>query len=597
MPSRPLILLLCLGAAVIGAAEPAEPAPAPAPATPVVATEAAPAVTPAAVAAPPASFTAVTIANAKARVVLSTQRGGIASFELMDEHPTVLALPLRRKAGANAAQPGDEKLPLAVLGNFKGETGRTDHNLHNNLDFFADAKPNIDFTFNMPWEIRSATPTAAVLGLRLDDRGIDVELGYTMDPTLPRVHCVLRIRNTGTAVETIHPTITPFIGIHQDYPPGEVAYVCGAVHSGGDTGSVSKHDFSTEVAKQALAVDASTDYVALKSRFFAALWAPGKPARVEGAVPAVAKEEKLTGLAAGEGKEAGGWTAQLVPFKDPAGHNQGFITVGLASLDVPPGSVYLDDWSITCVGMSKGSLAPLSEAEKHIQYTDGMYRFFKMLAKALTWCLDLIHAGVRNYGIALVVLTILLKAALHRTTFKQQESMLKMQRLAPELKLLQERHKNDRQALGVKTMELYKKNGVNPLGGCLPILIQMPMFMALFQVFSHNADMRGEHFLWAHDLTLPDAVWGPSVSWLSWATINPLALIYIGVTVWMSFTTKPPTGGDEQQAQMMKMMRWMPVIFGVVFYSMPAGLVLYFTVNAILSTLEIRYVKRKLGMP
>ena len=107
--------------------------------------------------------------------------------------------------------------------------------------------------------------------------------------------------------------------------------------------------------------------------------------------------------------------------------------------------------------------------------------------------------------------------------------------------------------------------------------------------------MRGESFLWINDLTLPDQIYGVSLLGSTF-TVNPLPLIYIVVTVWMSLTQKLPSGGDPQQEQMAKMMRWMPVVFGAVFYNMPSGLVLYFTINAILTTIEIKMVKRKLGV-
>ena len=246
---------------------------------------------------------------------------------------------------------------------------------------------------------------------------------------------------------------------------------------------------------------------------------------------------------------------------------------------------------------AKRDLALLSPSEQRIQYTDWFHNFFKILAQFLTWCLSLIVMVVRNYGVAVVVLTVLIKLALHRLTFKQQASMMKMQQLAPQVKALQEQYKNNRQQLGMKQMELYKKHGVSPFGGCLPMLLQIPIFIALYQCFSHSAEMRGESFLWVNDLTLPDLVFGFSSPWLSWLTINPLPLMYIAATIWMSFSTKMPTGGDPQQEQIAKMMRWLPVIFGVIFYNMPAGLVLYFTVNAILSTIEMRLVKRKLALP
>ena len=168
---------------------------------------------------------------------------------------------------------------------------------------------------------------------------------------------------------------------------------------------------------------------------------------------------------------------------------------------------------------------------------------------------------------------------------------------SPELKYLQEQYKGDRQKMATKQMELWKKHGVNPLGGCLPVLIQIPIFMALYQSFCHSADLRGQSFLWIRDLTLPDQVMALfSIPGFGLITVNPLPILYIVVTIWMSMLQKPPTGGDPQQEQMFKMMRWLPVVFGLIFYNMPAGLVLYFTVQAVLSTIEMKLVKRRLGM-
>jgi YidC/Oxa1 family membrane protein insertase len=112
--------------------------------------------------------------------------------------------------------------------------------------------------------------------------------------------------------------------------------------------------------------------------------------------------------------------------------------------------------------------------------------------------------------------------------------------------------------------------------------------------------MRGASFLWVTDLTLPDQVWGVPLAFLNnWIlSLNPLPLIYIAVTIWMSLTTPIPTtaaGGDPMQEQIAKSMRWMPVLFGLIFYNMPAGLVLYFTVNAVISTIEVKFIRRRLN--
>ncbi|MBN8526383.1 MAG: membrane protein insertase YidC, partial [Planctomycetes bacterium] len=292
------------------------------------------------------------------------------------------------------------------------------------------------------------------------------------------------------------------------------------------------------------------------------------------------------------------WTARTIGYTGSDHEHQAYIGVSFAPETVPAGAAWQRGWSISASSMAKKDLALFSETEQAIKYTDGFYRFFKILANALTWVLDQLAKVVGHYGIAVIILTILIKAVLYRTTFKQQESMLKMQKLAPELKYVQEQYKSNKQMLAQKQMELFKKHGVNPLGGCLPIFIQLPIFIALFQAFSHSADLRGTSFLWISDLTLPDQVWGVPISFLGgWVlSLNPLPIIYIGVSAWMSFHQTPPSNGDPQQEMMFKMMRWMPVVFGVIFYNMPSGLVLYFTVQAVISTLELKYIKKKLGI-
>jgi YidC/Oxa1 family membrane protein insertase len=280
---------------------------------------------------------------------------------------------------------------------------------------------------------------------------------------------------------------------------------------------------------------------------------------------------------------------------------QAAYTANGAPVHLAPGQTLAIAWRVTATGLDKVSAARLDPLERKAEYTEGYYRFFRVLAKACTWLLDITSKLVINYGVAILVLTLLIKLALFKTTFKQQASMLKMQQLQPKLKMLQETYKNDKQKLAQKQMELWKENGVNPLGGCLPIFIQIPIFTSLYMAFSHSADMRGSGFLWIKDLTLPDAVMGwtlpfslPMIGHV--LTLNPLPIIYIGVTIWMSLSQKVPPGADPQQEQQMKMMRWLPVVFGLIFYAMPSGLVLYFTANAALSTLEIKLVRRKLGL-
>ena len=127
----------------------------------------------------------------------------------------------------------------------------------------------------------------------------------------------------------------------------------------------------------------------------------------------------------------------------------------------------------------------------------------------------------------------------------------------------------------------------------------MPIFISLYQMLRHSAEMRGHGFLWVNDLTLPDQLipLGFSLPFMAGPlTLNVLPLIYMAITLWMGFSNKVPENASEQQQSMAKIMRWIPIVFAIIFYNMPSGLVLYFTCSALIGTIEMRYIRRKLGV-
>lgn len=547
---------------------------------------------------PEPAFPTVTIANNVARAIISTQRGSLVAFELLDTHPIQLPKPLLHKAGQTSNE--DKDAPLAVLGSF----ARLERQSAENRQNWLNNSYGLQGTADMPWTIAKQSPTRAEL-IFSSNRGQHYSLIYEMDAAAPSVSVTLNVHNSSDKDLVFEPRLVPLNGVHQDYPPGEKGYYLTALfHQGGEAGSLSYQSFPTP--EKSVTLGSNGDYVGLKSRFFAALFTPGKllvgrhvtqsPALAAPAANEGPGEQNAPRPAANKAGPAG-WRADVTGFTGENAAQQARVQVTFDEVTLGPSEDLTQDWKLTITSMKRASLNLLSETEKRVEYTDAYYKFFKILVKVMTWCLDLVVQVVRSYGVALIIMTFLIKLALHKTTFKQQESMMKMQKLSPQLKLLQETHKNDRQKLAMEQMALFKKHGVHPLGGCLPILIQIPIFIALYQTFNHSADMRGHGFLWVNDLTLPDTLIGFPIAWLSWLTINPLPLIYIGVTIWMSLNQKMPPNADPQQEQMAKMMRWLPVIFGVIFYNMPSGLVLYFTANAIISTIEIRMVKKKLGIP
>jgi YidC/Oxa1 family membrane protein insertase len=197
------------------------------------------------------------------------------------------------------------------------------------------------------------------------------------------------------------------------------------------------------------------------------------------------------------------------------------------------------------------------------------YGWLDPIAKPLFWLLVFLEGVVGNWGWAIVVLTILIKIAFYPLAAAGFKSMARMKELSPRLAALKERFGDDKQKLQVAMMELYKKEKINPLGGCLPILVQIPVFIALYWVLLGSVEMRNTPWiLWIRDLATPDP----------WFVLPALMML----TSWIQFTLQP-TPPDPVQA---KMMMIMPFVFGVMFFFFPAGLVLYYVLNNGLSILQ-----------
>ncbi len=198
------------------------------------------------------------------------------------------------------------------------------------------------------------------------------------------------------------------------------------------------------------------------------------------------------------------------------------------------------------------------------------YGMFTAISKPLFWVLNHIHNIVQNWGWSIILLTILIKLLFFKLTEKQYNSMARMRKLQPRIKTLKERHKDNKQKFNEEMMGLYKKEKVNPMGGCLPMLIQIPVFISLYWVLQESVELRQAPFmLWLQDLSSPDPFY-------ILPAINAAA---------MYFTQKlsPTPGMDPMQA---KIMKFMPLGFSIMFAFFPSGLVLYWAVNSSLSLLQ-----------
>lgn len=204
------------------------------------------------------------------------------------------------------------------------------------------------------------------------------------------------------------------------------------------------------------------------------------------------------------------------------------------------------------------------------------YGWLTIIAQPLHWLLSKLHAISGNWGVAIILLVLLIKAALFKLTDAQFRSGARMRKLQPRVAALKERYGDDRMKMQQAMMELYKKEKVNPMAGCLPILITFPIFIGLLRVLSESIELRQAPFFgWIHDLSAPDPLY-------------VLPVLYFLVTL-LTQRMMPTAGMDPTQAKMMKVM---PLIFGVFFAFFPAGLVLYWTVNGATSLLQQWWINR-----
>ncbi|MCB9771521.1 MAG: YidC/Oxa1 family insertase periplasmic-domain containing protein [Candidatus Omnitrophica bacterium] len=216
------------------------------------------------------------------------------------------------------------------------------------------------------------------------------------------------------------------------------------------------------------------------------------------------------------------------------------------------------------------------------------WSFLDICAKVIYGFVHILHGVVKNWGLAIILLGISIFGLTYPLTAKTMTSMRKMQALQPKMKSLQEKYKKDPQRLNKEMMELYKENKVNPFGGCFPMLLQMPIFLGLYQVLWRSVDFKGAQFLWIKDLSMPDrlATMPFSLPFLG-NEFNILPLL-MAVTMFFQqkFSSKNMVIADENQLMQQKMMLiLMPVMMGFIFYHFASGLSLYFTVFYLLSTL------------
>ena len=258
--------------------------------------------------------------------------------------------------------------------------------------------------------------------------------------------------------------------------------------------------------------------------------------------------------------------------------------MGMPGFKVQPGQTATVQFQLYLGPKLYHRLAQLTHDEAEIMD----FGLWKLVSEALLNMMNLIHRFVGNYAVAILILTAIIKLILWPLQTKANKSMRRMAALSPKMQELREKFKDDPTKMNAEVMKLYKDYGVNPVSGCLPMMIQIPIFFGLFTMLRQAVELRNASFLWVRDLSQPDTIGHlPGLGW----PINILPLIMAGTSFWMTHVT--PKSGDVTQQ---RVMMFMPLIFVVFCYNFAAALALYYTTQNLFTILQL-YQNRSQPLP
>lgn len=327
-------------------------------------------------------------------------------------------------------------------------------------------------------------------------------------------------------------------------------------------GELENIDVSKEKVEEE-SFNGKVDWAAVKTKYFSAAIVPHAPDNVNGVI------------LRGEGKKEGEVVRKIFSM----------------SLDVNyiPSEDYTRSFTVFIGPLDYGVLKAYDVDLQSLVMNNGWYEsLFRPIALLVLAMLKVMHSVIPNYGFVIIIFSILIKIILHPLTKKSHKSMSEMQYFQPKITELREKYKDDPQRMNKEMMKFYKEHGINPLGGCLPTLLQMPLLFALFIVFRSTIQLRGQPFiLWITDLSSPDVLHlGMNLPFIG-DTIHILPILMAVSMIWQSKMTIT----DPKQ----KMMAYlMPAFLLFVFYSFPSGLNLYYSLFNFLTMFQTRLIKKKL---
>jgi YidC/Oxa1 family membrane protein insertase len=531
-PSAPAATPAGGGAAAGNAPAAGVPQPA---AQPGVSNATAPVAAPSASAAPPAAESVV-ITTDVVKATFDSQGGTLVRLELLNYRDAVD--PQRNVVLFDRTA---KRLYLAQTGLITGQAGVT---LPNHLTVMSV----------VPGE-RTLGAGANALSLRFESSAIDgrkLAKTYTFTRSSYTVAVKHEFVNEGTSA--VQPQLYLQLARDASPPEGESSFYFTftgpALYT--EANKFAKIDFK-DIAKGGASHDkrANDGWVAMVQHYFASAWlVPGGSAREF-------RTAKVAGNGGGSALEH--YTVAMV------------LPLG----EVAPGGTKVHEATLYAGPQEEHKLAALAPGLELVKD----YGWFTVLAKPLFWLLDKLYQVLGNWGWAIVALVVLLKIAFYWLNASAYRSMAKMKSVAPRVNDLRERYKDKPQQMQQEMMRIYREEKVNPLGGCLPILVQMPFFIALYWVLLSSVEMRNAPWIgWIKDLSAIDP----------WFILPILMTASSLFQVWLN-----PTPPDPMQARLMWMM---PLIFGFMFFFFPAGLVLYWLTNNLLSIAQQWWINKQLGV-
>jgi YidC/Oxa1 family membrane protein insertase len=421
------------------------------------------------------------------------------------------------------------------------------------------------------YDLVSRTDNEIVYRTVLDNRlevtrryAISPDTGAHSDPYL--IRCVTTLRNLSAdpaapmraafSIGTAAPNNALDNGIQltTEYSNGDKQTLVGRSQlqaSGGFLG-MGAHD-----ARPVISAPGPIVWATVKNQFFAAIFTPDSPA-----AGLDTRRVKLLNLLADSEPRAYGITGDL-DFDFPPLPAHGETTLS--------GDLYVGPKEYPRLSNSD---VFKKDQDRVMDFGNSIFRFCAaILTTGMTW----FHSWTGNWGIAIILTTLSLKVVFLPLSLSQAKTSRRMQKLAPEMKAIREKFKDNPQKQQAATLELYKKHRVNPVAGCLPLLPTIPFFFAFYRMLASTAEFRFVPFLWAHDLSAPDTVFALSAPIIGAFNINILPFVLAGVNFFQMRLTPQPTVDNSQ----MKMMKFMPLIVLVLYYNWSCALALYSTVNGL----------------